>query len=138
MQSFLFKIFSIFVDFISVRNIKKILLKLKGYWQNTDAPGRMLIMIFFAPSLFVLLWLLFEIAYVIVFTLPGIVIRIISLIFLFCIFWGAAVFFYERLHRMMSEKNVDKEQTIDSEQTGGTQNMENNETENKLRWRRRV
>ena len=135
MQSFLFKLYSIFADFISISNIKKILMKLKGYWQGADVPGKMLIMVFFAPSLFVLLWLLAEIAYVIVFTLPGIVIKIIALILLFCVFWSAAVYFYEKLHGVMSEK------TINAEQTDKTQNMGNNETEKeekKFKWHRKT
>ena len=138
MQHFLFKLYSIFVDFISVSNIKRILLKLKGYWQVADVSGRMLIMVFFAPSLLVLFWLLAEIAYLVVFELPLIIIKIIAKVFLFCIFWSAAVYFYEKLYCIMSEKSAG------AEQTGGTQNAENSEksnepeTHNKLRWRRKI
>ena len=120
MRLFLSKLYLAFADFISVSNIKKILLKLKDYWQSADIRGKMLIMVFFTPSLFVLFWLLFEVAYFVVFTLPGIVIKLMALILLFGIFWSAAVYFYEKLHGMMSEK------TVDAEKTGG---------ESKFKWR---
>jgi len=121
MQSFLLKLYSAFADFISISNIKKILLKLKVYWQSADVPGKMLIVVFFTPSLFVLLWLLFEIAYFVVFTLPGIVIKLIAQILLFGVFWTAAVYFYEKLRGVMSEK------TVKAEKADGTQNMGNND-----------
>ena len=131
MRSFLYKLYIAFADFISVSNIKKILLKLKGYWQSADTSGKMLIMVFFTPSLFVLFWLLFEIAYFVVFTLPGIVIKFLALILLFGVFWSAAVYFYEKLRGVMSEKNVG------AEESGGTKRMGNNETdgESKFKWR---
>ena len=135
MQSFLHKLYLIFMDFISINHIKKILLKLKGYWQSADVSGKLLITAFFAPSMFVLLWLLAEVAYVIVFTLPGIIIKFVALILLFCIFWSAATYFYEKLHNVMT--------TVEAEQTGGAQNMEmgNNETEKQEKnviWRRKA
>jgi glucan phosphoethanolaminetransferase (alkaline phosphatase superfamily) len=120
------------MGFISISNIKKILIKLKGYWQSADVPGKMLIIVFFAPSLIVLFWLLTEIALFVVFTLPGIIIKIIALVILFCIFWSAAVYFYEKIYGMMSEK------VIDAEKVTETQNAENDETEKKSRWRRKV
>jgi hypothetical protein len=131
MQRFLSKFYSFFMGFLAFSNIKKILLKLKWYWQRADVSGKMLIVLFFAPSMAVLFWMLTEIAYVIVFTLPGIVIRIIAQILLFCIFWSAAVFFYEKFYCVMSEK------TVDAEYTKGTQNEENGETEKdrKSKWR---
>jgi len=134
MQSFLLKLYAALAGFISITNIKKILLKLKGYWQNADVPGRMLIILFFTPSLLVLFWLLFEIAYLVVFTLPLIIIKIIALLFLFCIFWFAAVFFYEKIYGIMTEK------VIDAEKVTETQNTENFETEKekKTRWRRKA
>jgi len=139
MQSFLYKLYSVFRDFLSVSNIKKILMKLKSYWQSADIPGKLLIMVFFTPSLFVLFWLLFEIAYFVVFTLPGIVIRVIALVFLFGIFWSAAVYFYEKFHGVMSQN------TIDAEKTDSTQNTEERETGKesdtekvrRIRWHRK-
>jgi hypothetical protein len=130
MQLFLSKIYSFFIDFISISRIKKILLKLKGYWQSADTTGKMLIIVFFTPSLLVLLWLLAEIAYIIVFELPYIIIRILAKILLFCIFWCAAAYFYEKLHCVLTDK------TVDSEKTNETQNMEGSETgkERKVRW----
>jgi hypothetical protein len=118
------------MDFISISRLKKILLKLRGYWQNTDITGKFLIIVFFTPSLLVLLWLLAEIAYIVVFELPLIVLKILAKIFLFCIFWSAAIYFFEKLHIM----NTDK--TVDAENTKGTQNMEDGETgkERKARW----
>jgi hypothetical protein len=94
----------------------------------------MLIILFFTPSLAVLLWLLFEIAYFVVFELPLLVIKIIAKIFLFCIFWSAAVFFYEKLHGVMTEK------TVNAEQTEETQNTENSEAkkQKRTRWSRKV
>ena len=137
MQSFLSKLYSIFTDFISVSHIKKILLKLKGYWLVADVPGKLLIMVFFAPSLFVLFWLLIEIAYFVVFTLPGIVIKIAALIFLFCVFWGGAVYLYEKLYSAMSKE------TVDAGSAGGTQSVKNDEPEKESgparpKWRRKV
>jgi UPF0716 family protein affecting phage T7 exclusion len=141
MQPFLSKLYSIFKDFISVSHIKKILLKLKSYWMVADVPGKLFIMVFFAPSLFVLFWLLIEIAYFVVFTLPGIVIKIVALILLFCVFWSGAIYLYEKLRNVMSKE------TIDAEHTGGTQNTENGETEKgnesaekdrKIKWREKV
>ena len=142
MQSFLSKLYLIFKDFISVSHIKKILLKLKSYWMVADVPGKMLIMVFFAPSLFVLFWLLIEIAYFVVFTLPGIVIKIVMLILLFCVFWGGAVYLYEKLYSAMSKE------TVDAEKTGGPQNTESGETkkesepeekgDRKIKWHRKV
>jgi len=134
MQSFFSKLYAFFWGILSISNIKRILIKLKGYWLNADVPGKMLIMVFFAPSLFVLFWLLGEIAYLIVFTLPGIIIKIIALIILFCIFWSAAVYFYEKIYGMMSEK------VVDAEKVAETQNTESGETEKekKTRWRRKT
>jgi hypothetical protein len=115
-------------------NIKRILLKLKEYWRNADLPGKMIILVFFAPSMCVLLWLLSEITYLVVFELPLLVIKIAAKILLFCIFWSAAVYFYEKLYCMMSERTVDAEET---DETVKTQNMEGSETkkERKIRWR---
>jgi predicted membrane protein len=119
---------------MSISNIRRILFKLKGYWHSADIHGKMLIVVFFTPSLCVLLWLLAEIVYLVVFTLPLIIIKIIAKIFLFCIFWYAAVYFYEKLYGIMSSK------TIDAEKTDETQNSEKDETEKskKSRWRRKV
>jgi len=136
MQSFLSKLYSAFKSFISISQLKRILLKLKGYWLTADVPGKMLIMVFFAPSLLVLFWLLAEIAYVIVFTLPGIVIKIIALTLLFCVFWSAAVYFYEKLHGMMSEKTVDAENTYSAQDAENAENKEP-EGDKKFRWRRK-
>jgi membrane protein implicated in regulation of membrane protease activity len=121
------------MDFISVTNIKRILLKLKGYWDRADVPGKMLILVFFTPSILVLLWLLFEIAYFIVFELPLLIIKIFAKIVLFCVFWYAAVYFYEKLNRVMSEK------TVDVEHEDSTENMEDRETEKKRKvgWRKK-
>ena len=131
MQHFFSKIYSFFVGFITISNIKRILQKLKWYWQRADVPGKMLLILFFTPSLAVLFWMLAEIAFLIVFTLPGIVIRIIAQTILFCVFWSAAVYFYEKIHSMMADK------TVDAEQTKGPQNSENAETEKgtKSSWR---
>lgn len=134
MQSFFSKLYTVVTNFLTISNIKKILLKLKWYWQSADVPGKMLIILFFTPSLAVLLWLLFEIAYFVVFELPLLVIKIIAKIFLFCIFWSAAVFFYEKLHGVMTEK------TVNAEQTEETQNTENSEAkkQKRTRWSRKV
>jgi predicted membrane protein len=118
------------MDLLSISRLRKLLHKLKGYWQRADIPGKMLIMLFFAPSLFVLIWLLSEIAYIIVFELPLFIIKVFAKIFLFCVFWSAAVYFYEKLHSIMTNK------TTDDLHTEETQNMEEKETkkEKKVRW----
>ena len=131
MRSFLSKLYTLITNFLTISNIKKILLKLKRYWENADVPGKMLIILFFTPSLAVLLWLLAEIAYLVVFELPLIVIKIIAKIFLFCLFWSAAVFFYEKLHGVMSEK------TVDAEKAEETQSTENSETKKQKRTHRK-
>ena len=137
MQHFFSKLYWLFKDLISVSQLKRILQRLKKYWLIADVSGKILIIIFFAPSLFVLFWLLIEIAYVIVFTLPGIVIKIISLTFLFCIFWSAAVYFYEKLHGMMSDKTEDAEKTDSAQNTQNAETKEP-EAEKKFRWRRKT
>jgi len=131
MQHFFSKFISFFMGLIAISNIKRILHKLKGYWHDADVPGKMLIIVFFAPSIAVLFWLLAEIAYFVVFTLPGVVIKILALVILFCIFWSAAVYFYEKLYCVVSDK------TIDAELTKGTQNEESNEADKgrKSVWR---
>jgi|GEM_PF-4103596 len=130
MNSFFYKLYLFFIEFLSISRLRKILQKLKGYWQSADIPGKMLIMIFFTPSLIVLFWLLSEIAYLIVFELPLFVIKIFAKIFLFCIFWSGAVYFYEKLYNVMTDK------TVDAEHTKETQNMEEKETrkDRKVRW----
>ena len=128
MQPFLYKVFSFFMGFISASNIKRILLNLKWYWQKADTLGKIMIMVFFLPSLAVLFWMLFDITYVVVFTLPGIIIKIFAQIFLFCIFWCAAVYLYEKLHGIMSNK------TGESEQTNKTQDSEK-ENDVRSKWR---
>ena len=138
MQSFISKLYLIFKDFISVSHIKKILMKLKSYWAAADVPGKMLIMVFFAPSLFVLFWLLIEIAYFVVFTLPGIVIKIAALIFLFCVFWGGAVYLYEKLYSAMSKETVDAENTGGAEKGGQEKESEPEEKgDRKIKWHRK-
>ena len=128
MHPFFSKFYLFIMEFLSISRLRKILQKLKGYWQSADIPGKMLIMIFFTPSLLVLFWLLSEIAYIIVFELPLFVIKVLAKIFLFCIFWSAAVYFYEKLYNIMK--------TVDVEHTKETQNTEEKETqkERKVRW----
>lgn len=104
MQSFFAKIFGMIMEFLSPGNIKKIILQLKGYWNNVDITGKLIMMMLFAPSVIVLVWMLGYIAYIIVFTLPGIVLTIVAQVFLFGIFWSAAVYFYEKMHGSVSNK----------------------------------
>lgn len=131
MQLFLSRLFSFFMSLLSISNIKRILHKLKDYWNIADIPGKMLIMVFFTPSMVVLFWLLTEIAYFVVFTLPGIVIKIVALVFLFCIFWSAAVYSYEKLYRVLSDKTVDAEHTKGAKNAGSSENDESR----KSMWR---
>ncbi|MCL2147110.1 MAG: hypothetical protein FWH52_04815 [Synergistaceae bacterium] len=130
MHPFFSKFYLFLMDLLSISRLRKILQKLKGYWQSADIPGKMLIMVFFTPSLIVLIWLLSEIVYIIVFELPLFLIRVFAKIFLFCIFWSAAVYFYEKLYNMMMDK------TVDAEHSNGTQNMDEKETQkdSKFRW----
>lgn len=96
-MSFLRRLFGTVLGFLAPGNLRRILGTLADNWRSTDVTGKFLIALLFSPSLFVLCWLLFEIAYVVVFTLPGIVIKIVALVFLFGIFWTGAMWVYEKM-----------------------------------------
>lgn len=112
MQSFLGKIFGAVAEFLSPGNFKRIVLQLKDYWDRSDVSGRMLLMLFFAPAIVVLFWMLGYIAYIVVFTLPGIVLTIIAQAFLFGIFWSGAVYFYEKLRSPVADKAEKSEKIV--------------------------
>lgn len=129
MQSFLVKIFGTVVGFLSFGNIKKILLQLRAYWNNVDITGKLIMLLLFAPSVIVLFWMLGYIAYIVVFTLPGIVMTIIAQVFLFGIFWAGAVYIYEKMNGTVAEKVV-IEPEMDADKKSGRGSSAN--------WRKKV
>lgn len=86
-------------------------------------------LLLFAPSVIVLFWMLGYIAYIVVFTLPGIVMTIIAQVFLFGIFWAGAVYIYEKMNGTVAEKVV-IEPEMDADKKSGRGSSAN--------WRKKV
>ena len=66
-------------------------------WRRSDMKDKAILAVFFIPAMLSVGWLVFEIAFFILFNLPAFILRVLGLLLLISLFSGGGIFCYEKV-----------------------------------------